>query len=154
MSNSVKAINGLYDSLVAVNGNTTMDDFFEKTALANLFAQTSMNEKMETLAGAQTLNDYESVVAYIDAVKWTSVDIFPELPGTVKYDVYASGDSNALTAEKTEATDISDLLGILEDNLLYIAVAGGALIIIILFTVSVKLRKERQMVKDYNDGDL
>merc|ERR1712070_427717 len=109
---------------VAVNGNTTMDDFFEKTALANLFAQTSMNEKMETLAGAQTLNDYESVVAYIDAVKWTSVDIFPELPGTVKYDVYASGDSNALTAEKTEATDISDLLGILEDNLLYIAVAG------------------------------
>ena len=92
--------------------------------------------------------------SYIDAVKWTSVDIFPELPGTVKYDVYASGDSNALTAEKTEATDISDLLGILEDNLLYIAVAGGALIIIILFTVSVKLRKERQMVKDYNDGDL
>ena len=154
MSNSVKAINGLYDSLVAVNGNTTMDDFFEKSALANLFAQTSMNEKMETLAGAQTLNDYERVVAYIDAVKWTSVDIFPELPGTVKYDVYASGDSNALTAEKTEATDISDLLGILEDNLLYIAVAGGALIIIILFTVSVKLMKERQMVKDYNDGDL
>ena len=59
-----------------------------------------------------------------------------------------------MTAEKTEASDISDLLGILEDNLLYIAVAGGALIIIILFTVSVKLRKERQMVKDYNDGDL
>ena len=59
-----------------------------------------------------------------------------------------------MTAEKTEATDISDLLEILEDNLLYIAVAGGALIIIILFTVSDKLRKERQMVKDYNDGDL
>ena len=46
---------------------------------------------------------------------------------------------------------VSDLVGVIEDNLMYIAIVGGTLITLILMIVSMKLRRQRQTVKNIDD---
>ena len=53
-------------------------------------------------------------------------------------------------AEKKD-DEISDIVEVLEDNLLYIAIGGGVLFLIGIFIATKSLSRKRQVVKGYDE---
>ncbi|QDZ22697.1 leishmanolysin-like peptidase [Chloropicon primus] len=147
MNQAVKASLQLYDTQTS----TTTEEFFEKTVQASVFSMTKMSEEISTMAGQQDSGAYTRLSDYVAGTNWENGELNKGV--TVNYDIYdASG--NLKSSQEKEKKTVSDLAGILEENLVFIAAGGGALILIILFIVSLRLKKERQMVKDYDDADM
>lgn len=139
MVKAVSATNMLYDSVLVDENATSPDAFFTRVVQASIFSQSSMATQINKLTSTQTDEERGEVDAYVLTVSWDNPDLFEEVE--VNYGVHY---------EKSTSEKISDILGILEENLLYIAIGGGVLFLGVVFSVATKLARNRsQIVKDY-----
>ncbi len=151
MIRAAQAVSALYDDILASQVEDPvgagLSNFFTVAVQASAFAQsTAMAQQMDKLVQATTDAAYLEVSDYMDAVAWSKSDLFVD-PGVINYGVHVSDEGE----KDKKATEISDLVEILEDNLLYICIGGGALVLSILFTVASKLSRKRQVVKGYDE---
>lgn len=148
MVDALKTGNELYDTVADsdIEGTESLNKMFTLAVQASVFSQTKMVEQMNKLVAAQTAGDYSEINTYIGNVSWNNTALFEEI-AVPNYGVHteeSSGDSGAKES-------VSSIVDALEDNLIYICIGAGAIFLIILFVVSQKLRKDRQIVKSYDD---
>ena len=147
------AVQSLFEEALDENADErdTDEDYFTKMIQASKFAQTSMAAQMDALASAATTDEYAAVEAYIAAVDWSKTELFEPVSDKIEYDAYVATDGGK---KKDMSEDVSSLVEVLEDNLVYIAAGASTLFLVILFVVSRKLRRDRQLVKEYDDSEM